>query len=100
MMILALCMRERVGRCKGRLFISAAQIGISALAAFFIETAVPVIDSVSAVIGKQATVTDAGWPVIAMLVWSQNIIYLIVPIHIAETGLWYARYLETVGQNR
>ena len=84
MLILGVCMRARVLEAvKGALYISVAQIGISILATFFIETAVPVISSISAAIGKASTVTDVGWPVIAVLVWTLDVIYLIVPIHIA-----------------
>ncbi|MGI6667949.1 MAG: PTS transporter subunit IIC [Acetivibrionales bacterium] len=84
MLALALIMGARLlDAVKGALHISIAQIGISILSSFFIETSLPVINAITSLNRGGAGVTDVGWPVIAMLVWSFDVIYIIVPVYIA-----------------
>lgn len=84
MFILALLMRAKVTEAfRGALYIGVALLGISMVSSYFLDNAAPVVEGINAALGKDSAITDVGWPVIAMLMWSLEITFLIIPIYIA-----------------
>ncbi|MGI6161493.1 MAG: PTS transporter subunit IIC [Christensenellales bacterium] len=84
MLVLALIMGARLLKAvEGALYIGVALVGISMIASFFLEAAAPVASGVAAAVGKSSAITDVGWPMMAMLVWTMDVIYWIIPVHIA-----------------
>ncbi len=65
---------------KASVCIGVGLIGFSMLFSFFMEFTSPMVETLADIAGKEAVIIDVGWPVLASVIWSSKISYLILPI--------------------
>ncbi len=65
---------------KASVYIGVGLIGFSMLFSFFMEFTSPMVEILADIAGKEAVIIDVGWPVLASVIWSAKISYLILPI--------------------
>ena len=81
MVLLAMLLGARPGEAlRGGLHICVALVGVGMLFSFFLGKAQPILLALMRITGKQAGITDVGWPQLSMLVWTLQASYLIIPI--------------------
>ena len=67
---------------KASIYIGVGLIGFSMLFTFFLEFTGPLVETLAEIAGKEAVIIDVGWPVLASVIWSSGISYLILPVMI------------------
>lgn len=83
MFILSICIGMKFQKAaSASINISVGLIGVTILFSFFNETCTPVVNNFMSIVGKQTPIIDTGWPILSLLIWSNKVSYLIIPIAI------------------